>query len=80
MLGFLCLSKLSKVDELLKTSSTWNLKKVLITIKKVNCIKKPIVLKAVNGPNVFSCCDILIYYFNKVGISKLKQNTNVKII
>lgn len=66
--GFLCLSKLSKVLELESTSSTWNLKNVLITIKKVNWITNPNVLIIVNASKLDSCWLILIYSLRSRGI------------
>lgn len=66
--GFLCLSKLSKVLELESTSSTWNLKNVLITIKKVNWITNPNVLIIVNASKLDSCWLILIYSLRRRGI------------
>jgi len=41
--GFLCLSKLSRVEEFVSTSSTWNLKNMVITTKKAIWIRRPTV-------------------------------------
>jgi hypothetical protein len=45
--GFLCLYKLSKVDEFVRTKSTWNLKNIVITTKNEICTINPIALIAV---------------------------------
>lgn len=78
--GFLCLYKLSKVDEFDKTRSTWNLKNVEITIKKVAWIKYPIIFTALNPLNYCSFSTIFTAYFINKGVSKQIHKTRVRII
>lgn len=77
-LGFLCLSKLSIVEELLKTSSIWNFKNVPIAPKKTIWIIRPIVLMIVWTESDHYPLAIWVYYPISKGISVQKQKSKVK--
>ena len=66
--GFLCLSKLSRVVELVITSSKWNLKNEIITKKNPNCNKTPIILRAVWNVNAYLLFNPISYVISK-GVS-----------
>lgn len=78
--GFLCLSKLSIVEELLKTNSMWNFKKVLMAIKNAIWINKPIVLMIVWTESDHSPFPMFMYSLISNGISVQKQKIKVRIM
>ena len=78
--GFLCLSKLSKVEEFDPTSSMWNLKNMAIATKNDNWVNMPASLKKVCPLTLFYCSIIWIPSRIKSGISLSKQNTKVTIM
>lgn len=78
--GFLYFSRLSKVEELLKTSSRWNLKNIVIITRKAICTASPKDLIIVWGENEAYLENILVYSIISNGSSQKIQKISVIIM